>query len=270
LDAATAKLHEYLSGLSQSIDFDGIVVDQTGSPVPEAAVHLYWGQATQEASSWTNLLTDSIGSFALHGVEGITLTVRVTKDGFYSGRESWDTFRFGKETPSASAPASGGIRRTFRLYRKGPGVDLVSSGTGVKPYLGVPMPLEGAAVSVDLLGRNVGQTGQLTLQQRKPDPDQWKQATEWLFRISIPDGGFVEENEEFPFEAPQSGYRPVVEFIIQKGQPDWATDLSKDYYIRFGTPPLYGHLHLDTSIDMSGARLTYQVNPTGSRNLEPK
>ena len=44
----------------------------------------------------------------------------------------------------------------------------------------------------------------------------------------------------------------------------------KDYYIKFGSPPRYGRLHLETLIEMQGARLTYAINPTGSRNLEPQ
>jgi hypothetical protein len=83
------------------------------------------------------------------------------------------------------------------------------------------------------------------------------------------DGGFVEENDEFPFEAPESGYQPTVQFDFQKGQPGWTWDLQKDYYIKFGNPPRYGYLHLETSIG-SGIRLTYAINPDGSRNLEPK
>ena len=82
--------------------------------------------------------------------------------------------------------------------------------------------------------------------------------------------GFIENEDEFPFEAPESGYQPVLQFEFQKEQPGWTTGLQKDYYIKFGVPPRYGRLHLDTSIAMQGARLTYAFNPTGSRYLEGK
>jgi hypothetical protein len=61
-----------------------------------------------------------------------------------------------------------------------------------------------------------------------------------------------------------------LEFNYQKDQPDWTEDLKKDYYIKFGNPPLYGRLHLETGISYGGATLTYGINPDGSRNLEPK
>jgi len=43
--------------------------------------------------------------------------------------------------------------------------------------------------------------------------------------MDIPDGGFVEENDEFPFEAPESGYQSIVDFAFQQGQPNWTTDI---------------------------------------------
>jgi len=88
--------------------------------------------------------------------------------------------------------------------------------------------------------------------------------------MEIPDGGFVGHNDEFPFEAPESGYQPAVEFAFQQGQTEWRTDLKTNYYIKFGNPPKYGRIELDTSIMMAGARLIYAINPDGSRYLEPK
>ena len=52
-----------------------------------------------------------------------------------------------------------------------------------------------------------------------------------------PDGGLVEESDEFPFEAPESGYQPVMQFDFQQGQTNWATMLKKDFYIKLGNPP---------------------------------
>jgi hypothetical protein len=88
--------------------------------------------------------------------------------------------------------------------------------------------------------------------------------------MEIPNGGFIEDNDEFPFAAPEDGYQKTIEFDLDKNQPDWKTSIHKDFYIKYGNPPQYGHLYLDTSIMMEGARLTYAINPTGSRNLEPK
>ena len=125
-------------------------------------------------------------------------------------------------------------------------------------------------VQVRLLERNVGLGGQLQLSQSKPALENLQQAKEWAFRMEIPDGGFIELDEEFPFQAPETGYEPVVQFNFKSGDTNWATDLRKDYYIKFGDPPRYGRVHLETSIKMGGARLTYAINSDGSRNLESK
>lgn len=108
----------------------------------------------------------------------------------------------------------------------------------------------------------------MILSQIKPEFKEWKQATEWSFRMEIPDGGFVEQNDESPLEAPEDGYQSAIDFKFQKNDPNWAKDLDKNYYIKFGNPARYGRLRLKTSISMGGAILTHAINPTGSRNLE--
>jgi len=169
----------------------------------------------------------------------------------------------GTFTPDAANPV------LFHMRKRGPGADLITSQYGVKDYLGVSAPLDGTSVQVDLLERKTGQ-GEMKISQTKPAYENWKQATEWAFHMEIPGGGFVECNDEFPFEAPETGYKPAVAFNFQAGETNWMTNLSKDYYIKFGNPARYGRLHLETSIMMSGARFTYAINPGGSRYLEPK
>jgi hypothetical protein len=193
----------------------------------------------------------------------------VSKEGYYTSISNQNYFLYaditgrGTFTPDPSNPV------IFQLRKKGSGADLITSQYGVKDYFGVTVPLDTKPVQVDLLERKTGQ-GQLQLTQIKPEYHNWKQATNWMFRMEIPDGGFVEHSDEFPFEAPESGYQPVVQFDFQQGLTDWTNELKKSYYVKFGRPPKYGRLQLDTSIMMAGARLTYAINPDGSRYLEPR
>jgi hypothetical protein len=87
--------------------------------------------------------------------------------------------------------------------------------------------------------------------------------------MSIPDGGFIEQDDEFPFEAPESGYKPSVEFEFRAGETNWTQNLHKRYYIAFGEPPKYGWIDVETGI-YRGVSLSYAINPSGSRYLEPK
>lgn len=253
----------------QPINFYGRVLEENGAPVPGAVVDFKWNDLSAEGSSATQTTSDADGSFSLLNKTGKRLYVQMHKDGYYTSRQGGIAFEYanpadGLFTPEANKPV------VFRLRRKGPGADLLTSQFGMKDHLGVTAPLDGSPVRVDLLEGKTGQAGQLLIAQAKPSYETWKQATQWSFQMEIADGGFVEQNDEFPFEAPESGYQPVVQVDFQQGQTNWATQLSKDYYVKFGSPACYGRLRLETSIMMKGARLYYAINPDGSRNLEPQ
>jgi hypothetical protein len=255
----------------QPINFFGKVVDENGHAVSNASAHLKWTDLSENGTSEINMATDNDGLFSLTGQQGKRLSVTVSKKGYYTPRaQALSSFEYAnpEEGIFKADPANPVV---FTLRKKGAGVALVTSKYGVKKYFGVVAPLDGTPVWVDLLQRNSGLApGQLMLSQKKPPYGSWKQATEWSFHMEIPGGGFVEHHDELPFEAPESGYKSVVEFVFQAGQPEWVTSIRKDYYIKFGSPARFGTLHLETEITMAGARLTYSINPDGSRNLEPK
>ncbi len=157
----------------------------------------------------------------------------------------------------------------FHLHKKGQGVELVTSANGMQPSLAVLVPINGDSVSVDLLDKKAGTTGDVTLSQIKPDRN-WQQATNWSFHMNIPNGGFVGENDAFPFTAPETGYQPTVDLNFVKGEPDWVTQITKTYYIAFGQPQKYGWLRVEANIAQRTVFLTYVINLDGSRNLEPQ
>lgn len=253
----------------QPINFYGKIIDENDAPVSGASVDFKWNDLSEEGTSASQATSDSGGYFSLLDRKGKRLYVQVHKDGYYTSRESGVAFEYanpadGLFTPNSNSPV------IFHLRKKGIGTDLLGSRNGAKPHLGVTMLLDGTPVLIDLIGQKTGQSGQLIASQKKPSYESWKQATEWSFRMQISDGGFVEQHEEFPFEAPEEGYQSIVEFHFEKGGTNWMEDVREDYYIKFGNPPRYGWLHLDTSILMNGARFTYAINPDGSRYLEPK
>jgi hypothetical protein len=254
----------------QPINFYGFVVDEGNAVVVGASVSFEWNDTSEKGTSKASTVSDGNGFFSLIGRRGKRLYVDVGKEGYYSsGNSRGAAFEYanpfdGLFKPDPNRPV------VFHLRKKGVGVDLITSQYGVKPYFGITVPLDGKPVQVDLLERKTEQ-GQLTVTQIKPEFKNWKQATNWSFRMEIPSGGFIEQNDEFPFTAPEEGYQPIVEFNFQQGQQGWVENLpAKNYYIKFGNPPRYGWLKLDTSIMMEGARFTYAINPDGSRNLEPK
>jgi len=262
----------YSKQLHQPIDFYGRIIDDLGAAIEGAKVKFVWTHYVQpEATYETNVTSDENGRFSLTGAVGATLNVEVSKEGYYRmGDASVKSFSYSKaqfNQPFQSDPNNPVV---FKLRKKGNGVNLVTSDNEKGPEYSVPLPLDGTPVKIDLLQRLTSDSGQIEISQKKPEFKDWKQANEWSLKMTISGGGFVEENDQFPFEAPETGYQPTVELNFQKGLPDWRTDLSKDYYFEFGNPPKFGHLHISTAILIDDVRLTYQINPDGSRNLEPK
>jgi hypothetical protein len=284
------------------INFYGKVVDENSQPVAGATAHFEWdGTATNKNASdfsdvpkiSADVTTDNDGLFSLTGKFGTQLDISVGKLGYYSSRtnRNADYFKYSQANlsdllgvsevfdPNSNNPV------LYFLRKQGVGADsLVTSQYGVRNGLGATVPKDGTPVKVDLLHQKVG-SGPMEIMQKKPEfpahggafeslspSDRAKllSATNWSLTMAISDGGFIEESDEFAFNPPESGYQSVVKYNFQKGETNWTINFQKDYYIRFGSPPLYGHLHLETWADSSSVIFTYVINPDGSRNLEPK
>jgi hypothetical protein len=158
----------------------------------------------------------------------------------------------------------------FYLRKRGNGTDLITSQYGVFRTLDFSASTrDGSPVRVDFFNRKVGPVGQMEVSQNKPTYEAWRTATNWSYKLAIPDGGFVETNDEFPFEAPPSGYQPVMEFKFRKGETNWTDRIDKVFYIAFGNPRRYGRVRVETTMT-TGTILEYAINPDGSRYLEPK
>jgi uncharacterized repeat protein (TIGR03803 family) len=271
----------------EPINFYGKVVDENDQPITGATAHFVWdgGVTNMNPRSFTDtgkisadITADSAGLFSLTNAIGTELDVSVGKTGYYISRRNGGVqhFKYSKMNfdsfhgigdcfkPDSNHPV------IYYLRKKGVGVDLITSQFGISPDIQIHVPRDGTPIKVDLLQRKTGDNGQMQISELKPEFKNWKQATNWIFKIEIPDGGFVGESDEFPFEAPAEGYQSIIEFDFQKNNPDWATGINTNFYIKFGNPPLYGRLQIQTGISYGGAILTYAINPTGSQNLEPK
>src|SRR5262249_10543401 len=162
--------------------------------------------------------SDKSGLFSLTGQFGHELSVSVGKSDCYSSARNRgaEVFRYTGSTGEAFRPDPK-KPVLYYLHRKGVGARaLITSDYGVYRDLAVKAPINGSPVKVDPLHRKVGE-GPLEVSQMKPEYRNWKSATNWSLTLTIADGGFVEESEEFPFHPPESGYRPEVKFNLAKG-----------------------------------------------------
>jgi hypothetical protein len=245
------------------IDFYGKVVDESSAPVPKATIEFTWMELpTEDGSRYTNTQSDANGLFSLQGQHGPTVQIQVGKDGYYSRRGG---ARYGPgDTPEFLADPRNPV--IFLLRKKGQGAELITSENGARLKVDVRISKDGTPVRVDILQKAPSPTGQLEISQNKPP---WRDATNWSFSMSIADGGFVENADEFQFEAPDTKYLPSVEYHFTKSETNWTTQVSKQFYISFGQPRKYGWLRIESNLAQETIFLTYAINPTGSRNLEP-
>ena len=250
--------------------FYGKVLDENAKAIGGADIHFEWNNLTPTNDLERKAIeskTDEQGLFSFEGQNGKRLNVVVNKTGFYNSKQNPLAFEFADPSSGAFYTPDQQNPVIFRLRKKGLGVPLITSKNGMRPSVKLSVPMNGTA-NVDLLNQKVAESGPLQVSQTKPTNIPWQEASAWSFRMTIPDGGFVASNEEYPFEAPEQGYQPTVQFDFQKDSTNWTTGVKRDFFVRFGNPPTYGLLHVETTIDEAGARLTYAINPDGSRNLE--
>lgn len=247
------------------IEFYGKVVNESNNALSGANIKFHWVETpTEEGNRTTNKESDVNGLFSLQGQLGPQLSVSISKDGYYAPhRGLWGfTYALGPDiyTPVREKPI------IFTLRKKGNGVPLVTSKNGITPTVGVRVPRDNSPVKIDFFQKKATPNGQLEISQNKP---MMKDATEWSFRLRIVDGGFVENQDDYEFEAPETNYRPIIEYHFKKGETNWTSHFDGKYYIAFGQPRKYGWIHFESSLSQETVFITYAINPTGSRNLEP-
>lgn len=247
------------------IDFYGRVVDENDRPIPEAKVDFSWTDLSSAGNSTATTSSGPDGTFSLRGRTGRHLQVDVSKAGYYKLKnerfKSFDYAAFWEANYHQPDPAH---PVTFHLRSKGHG-EALSSGE-VKPVV----PADGTPVLLDLLDRGrVSLHGQLKIAAVTNTEKYPPRSFHWRASITVIDGGLIEHDLEFPFEAPKEGYVPQVTLEMPADAPDWKRSIEKTYFLRFGNPPKYGRLQVSLNGASQKASLHYTVNPTpGNRNLE--
>ena len=270
--ALIAAFAAYSQQTPQPIVFYGKVVDQNMQPVASANISFNYNQFRPEGSFSASATSDNNGIFSLSGVSGVTLSVKVSKDG-YDPVTSSNQYQFVYLAPPGSEPFHPDAMNPviFYLRKMGNGVNLITSQRGMSPDFVISPPIDGRLIKVDLLKRKTGGSGQLEIQNWLDiDPNSGRTKS-WRLKLFIPDGGFIETQDEFPFLAPEKGYQSELDFPMPDANGNIRFGVShKLYYVAFGNPRCYGRLEVSASDQTGEVMLQYAINPDGSRNLEPK
>ncbi len=251
-----------LTNWQAPIEFYGKVVDQNSNAVAGATVSFHWMEVPDETGSRsTTSESDAEGLFSLQGARGPSLSVSVSKEGYYPRRGA---AQYGPLAAASFAPAPENPV-IFQLRKKGTPETLIAVNRSYR------IPRDGTPVSIDLV-TGVNTTGEIgTLVLRCWTNDQGEHSGEkydWRCRLSIPGGGLLLTDEEFPFLAPEPGYAASTEILMAADRPDWKddVDLKLFYRLRDGR---YGRM---TFSMIAGGQHFCMVdsflNPSGSRSLE--
>lgn len=204
------------------ISIFGQVVDDDNRPIPEAAVRISINDSPSRSGTEYVRFTDGEGAFSLVGVRGISFSVSVSKDGFYSTKQS--TAHRNVIAPASSDVTASTPKNPIKLtLRRKVHPEMLLRVTSRQ----VPIAASGAT-NVDLTTGRVGD-GQLRIVSIIGDPNQSR--FDWKYCLSIPGGGLAERHGQFDFEAP-SHYSEEIQVTMKSDQLDWSADVTKEYFAR--------------------------------------
>ena len=249
-------------GSKMPIEFYGKAVDQYGKPVPSATVDMYWGKGTNQIMQ---TLLD--GSFVLSGVTGSSLSVHIYKNGYDTGRQSYGAYNYADffdhyfHLPNPTNPV------IFRLQKlENPEPMYVWSGSA-------KLDVTGTVVWIDVGTGEKGASGDIGFSVVRDVFPGGLTTGYTLDVLTPPAGGVVITNEEFMFNAPESGYssRETIQH-----RPSGLNDQRFDPNMKFKlylktTDAKYAAIEVvaaQRKVPEAYMQLVIMFNPSGSRNLE--
>jgi hypothetical protein len=250
------------------IEFYGKVVDENTNPIAGAEIDFGCNDLSATGTSNYHSTSDGNGLFSIIGIAGKLLSVNVSKEGYYNSKRDNNYFTYAGENVNFVPDAQNPI--FFHLRKKAQGESLI-----ITDYPGLAhiaqLHHDGTPVELDLLrGVETSPTdGQLKLELWRDLSDKNAKIFDWKLQLSAPSGGLIETDEEFDFEAPQSGYQPSIVIDMPATNANWQGEVRSKYYIRLANGN-YGRI--DFYLLSRNGVFTVQsaINPDGSQNLEPQ
>jgi hypothetical protein len=271
-------------------DFYGKVVDQYGQPISGVEVEgslvtferIGGGGDGTTGGGSRNIVkyhTKSDGNglfqFNLHGND---LWANVKKEGYQIGRLDSDyittqhpPFLTPYTPPNKENKTTPSERGVFIMYKL----------KGAEPMLRSKMRTEISGDGVPLYfnsmtGKKVATIGDLIIKyDRNPiNVAQGKPFT-WSLTLEAQDGGLIETDAPYPYEAPKEGYKKsiTISFHPEPGQTQyWPSTIIKTYYYKINGGKFYGRITINFSPHYRETsaylEMSVYLNPSDSRNLE--
>jgi hypothetical protein len=253
---------------AKSLDLYGVVVDQHGESVGGAKIRGAIGYNNGPVSSsgeFRYTETDSEGRFNFLGIRGAGIGIWPTKDGYYYNPKLPSTTRPDDYAPDPNNPLK------FVMWKL----------KGAEPMKQTSfesrIPYDGTSAGFDLQTgkKTTDRSGELQVSLSR-HPRQIAPGLlrpyDWQVKISIVNGGIIEEEDLYPYQAKGDGYQTFFETSMSSNSVPWQAEFRRNFYIR-NAQGQYGLMQVEISTSSkrpdTGIKVEVSINPSGSQNLEP-
>lgn len=269
---------------NQELRFFARIVDQSGSPVPNAHVRVVHSRFDEDwiirpvnespglILTTNDLISDANGWCALAGGKARSLrVVEISKQNYvWDNLKSSEGFHYSLRSVSLKNQELPDYMNSQRgvllpIWKKQPNTTAIIR---VDCSLNLKIP-EVTEYEIPLMG----EASALKLRIRMPRiyPTDVAKAADREIIFEIHQGEIQETADHYPYLAPESGYSNQWKRAFEPSKPShFSNGWKEQYYLRARSNKLYGALQIVFSTLGSGSFVVSgYLNPTGSRNLEP-
>ncbi len=254
-------------------------MDQHGDPVSGATVKLFPVDtpAGDQSRSKLTLTSDNEGKFSIKGLTGFSLGVQVNKEGYLY------LSPLGGPSSSANISYANGAEEEKRFSN--PATPLVLQLQKVGPMEPMfymeqtrwSLPVNGLVRRIALDSKEGTGSHQIEFRLRSDTHIRNEEGNnaytsfDWSFEARIPGGGFIWNDSDYNFEAPEMGYKESIRYDYPADQPreKWKRFQHGRYFVKFADGS-YGRIRfsIDGASDRKPLSMTSWLNlKPGSRNL---
>jgi len=254
------------------IEFYGQVLDQESNPVPDVTIDVAISQTYMESPTNLAFIPKTFHLEKETGADGRFEITGETGDGFDIESIKKTDYELSPRTSLTFTPTVGNFENPtiFKMWKTGEKAQLVS---GSKFWGIIP---DGRIYTIDLLQgtkvESANAVGDLRLAVSRPAGVSRQDHYDWSFQIIPIDGGIIETEDDFMYEAPANGYAPKYDFHLNTTDTNWAYRVKKDFFIKTRAGNNYGRINVEVFAHYQNAgvfNVGWTVNPNGSQNLQP-
>ncbi len=273
-DRYLKKTQEASRQLNRSISFYGRILDQNNQPIANIQIDGHYSffnvvmPGPWPEQKELEFTSDVDGRFQFEGEKGLSLQLQLQpKEGYEFKSQGFLLVPFQVGAPVISTPDKPYIFHAFKKGETEPLIVGTMSMYDLKP--------DGRWYTVDLINKRKNEgaaNGEFKILIQRAPGVMGHTDLDWSTQIESVNSDVVESNDEFMYDAPESGYVPSWSYVQFAGQPKYKREVSPKFYLKARDGSLYGRIEMNIMADYregsAAVRVYYWLNPRGLRNLE--